>query len=158
MFYSTDIARAQSTKHILLVEDNPGDIRLIREAIKGIDESIELHVAMDGDEALNYLNKGGSYQYTVMPDLILLDLNLPKKGGRIILKSIKEDSVLRRIPVIVLTISQAEDDILQCYDLHANCYIMKPFDIEKFMLMVKFITQYWFSVVTLPPKKERRHE
>ena len=135
---------------ILLVEDNPGDVRLTIEALKEGKVSNHLSVARDGVEAIAFLRREGPYTQASRPDLILLDLNLPKKDGREVLAEIKEDSSLRRIPVVVLTTSKAEEDILRTYDLHANCYITKPVDLEQFISVVRSIDDFWLSVVRLP--------
>jgi CheY-like chemotaxis protein len=135
---------------ILLVEDNPGDVRLTREALKEGKVHNHLHVAPDGVEALAFLNREGPYAHAVRPDLILLDLNLPRKGGREVLEVIKSDASLRHIPVVILTSSQAEQDIARAYDLHANCYITKPVDLDQFITVVKSIEDFWFTVVKLP--------
>jgi CheY-like chemotaxis protein len=135
---------------ILLVEDNPGDVRLTIEALKEGKVSNHLSVARDGVEALSFLRREGPHANAARPDLILLDLNLPKKDGREVLAEIKEDSRLRRIPVVVLTTSKAEEDILRTYDLHANCYITKPVDLEQFISVVRSIDDFWLSVVRLP--------
>ncbi|AKJ00125.1 response regulator receiver domain-containing protein [Archangium gephyra] len=135
---------------ILLVEDNPGDVRLTIEALKEGKVRNRLSVARDGVEALAFLRREGSHASASRPDLILLDLNLPKKDGREVLAEIKEDSRLRRIPVVVLTTSKAEEDILRTYDLHANCYITKPVDLEQFISVVRSIDDFWLSVVRLP--------
>jgi two-component system, chemotaxis family, response regulator Rcp1 len=135
---------------ILLVEDNPGDVRLTIEALKEGKVSNRLSVARDGVEALSFLRRQGPHANAARPDLILLDLNLPKKDGREVLAEIKEDSRLRRIPVVVLTTSKAEEDILRTYDLHANCYITKPVDLEQFISVVRSIDDFWLSVVRLP--------
>jgi two-component system, chemotaxis family, response regulator Rcp1 len=136
---------------ILLVEDNPGDVRLTIEALKEGKVRNHLSVARDGVEALAFLRREGPHANAARPDLILLDLNLPKKDGREVLAEIKEDSRLRRIPVVVLTTSKAEEDILRTYDLHANCYITKPVDLEQFFSVVRSIDDFWLSVVRLPP-------
>jgi len=135
---------------ILLVEDNPGDVRLTQEAFKEGKVSNKLSVAKDGVEALAFLRREGEYAGVPRPDVILLDLNLPRKDGREVLAEIKEDDDLRRIPVVVLTTSQAEQDILKTYNLHANCYITKPVDLERFITVVKSIETFWLSVVKLP--------
>jgi two-component system, chemotaxis family, response regulator Rcp1 len=135
---------------VLLVEDNPGDVRLTKEALKEGKLLNQLTVVGDGVEALSFLRKEGKYADAVQPELILLDLNLPKKDGREVLAEIKADPNLRRIPVVVLTTSSAEEDILRIYDLHANCYITKPVDLEQFMGVVKSIEDFWVSVVKLP--------
>lgn len=135
---------------VLLVEDNPGDVRLTKEALKEGKLLNQLTVVGDGVEALSFLRKEGIYADALQPELILLDLNLPKKDGREVLAEIKADPNLRRIPVVVLTTSSAEEDILKIYDLHANCYITKPVDLEQFMGVVKSIEDFWVSVVKLP--------
>jgi two-component system, chemotaxis family, response regulator Rcp1 len=135
---------------ILLVEDNPGDVRLTIEALKEGKVRNHLSVARDGVEALAFLRREGPHASASRTDLILLDLNLPKKDGREVLAEIKEDSRLRRIPVVVLTTSKAEEDILRTYDLHANCYITKPVDLEQFIAVVRSIDDFWLSVVRLP--------
>ncbi|HLB70067.1 MAG: response regulator [Candidatus Methanoperedens sp.] len=138
---------------ILLVEDNPGDVRLTIEAFKESKIRNSLHVAGDGVEALAYLRREGMYSDAPRPDLILLDLNLPKKDGRQVLKEIKEDPVLKRIPVAVMTTSKAEEDIIRSYDLHANCYISKPIDLDQFISVVRSLENFWFSIVTLPSEE-----
>ena len=139
---------------ILLVEDNPGDVRLTIEALKEGKVHNTLSVARDGVEALAFLRREGAFARASRPDLILLDLNLPRKDGREVLAEIKEDPLLRRIPGVVLTPSKAEEDILRTYDLHANCYIAKPVDLEQFISVVRSIDDFWLSVVRLPPKPE----
>jgi two-component system, chemotaxis family, response regulator Rcp1 len=141
---------------VLLVEDNPGDVRLTKEALKEGKLLNQLTVVGDGVEALSFLRKEGKYADAIQPELILLDLNLPKKDGREVLAEIKADSKLRRIPVVVLTTSSAEEDILKIYDLHANCYITKPVDLEQFMGVVKSIEDFWVSVVKLPSHEATR--
>ena len=136
---------------ILLVEDNPGDVRLTIEALREGKMHNTLHVVGDGVEALAFLHREGQYADAPMPDLILLDLNLPKKDGREVLTELKEDPALRTIPVVVLTTSKAEEDVLKTYDLHANCYVTKPVDLEKFIVVVRSIDVFWLTVVTLPP-------
>ncbi len=140
---------------ILLVEDNPGDIRLAEEALRESKVSNQLYTVKDGVEALSYLRKEGKYREAVRPDLILLDLNLPKKDGREVLAEIKEDPYLKRIPVVILTISSDEMDVLKSYNLHANCYITKPIDINQFHKVVKAIDDFWFTIVKLPPNGSR---
>ncbi len=135
---------------ILLVEDSPGDIRLTVEAMKDAKVVNRLSVVKDGEEALAFLHREGRYREAVRPDLILLDLNLPKKDGREVLAEIKEDPELRRIPVVVLTTSTAEQDIFKTYDLHANCYITKPVDLEQFMRVVRLVDDFWLTIVKLP--------
>lgn len=137
---------------ILLVEDNPGDVRLTIEALKEGKVRNTLSVTKDGVEALAFLRREGPHAKAPRPDLILLDLNLPRKDGREVLAEIKEDPVLRRIPVVVLTTSKAEEDILRTYDLHANCYITKPVDLDQFISVVRSIDEFWLAVVRLPPK------
>ncbi len=134
----------------LLVEDNPADVRLTREALMEGKILQNLHVVGDGVEAMAFLRKEGAYAESPRPDLILLDLNLPRKDGREVLAEIKEDEDLRRIPVVVLTSSQAEQDVLKSYNLHVNCYVTKPMDLEQFSLVVRSIEQFWFSIVQLP--------
>jgi CheY-like chemotaxis protein len=136
---------------ILLVEDNPGDERLTREALKEGKVYSNLHWVKDGVEAMEFLRRQGKYHDVPRPDIILLDLNLPKKDGREVLQDIKNDDALKRIPVVVLTTSKAEEDVLRTYDLHANCYVTKPVDLEKFIVVVKSIDVFWLTVVTLPP-------
>lgn len=135
---------------ILLVEDNDGDVRLTIEALKEGKVRNRLAVARDGVEALQILRKEGKFADAPRPDLILLDLNLPRKDGREVLAEIKNDPGLRRIPVVVLTTSQAEEDIIRTYDLHANCYITKPVGLENFLQVVKTIDDFWLDVVRLP--------
>ena len=139
---------------ILLVEDNPGDVRLTIEALKEGKVANEINVAVDGIEALAFLRREGKYENAPKPDLILLDLNLPKKNGREVLAEIKMNSHLKCIPVVILTSSQAEKDIVTTYNLHANCYITKPVDFEQFIQVVKSIENFWFKVVKLPPNEE----
>ena len=137
---------------ILLVEDNPGDVRLTQEALKDAKVLNNLRVACDGVEAMAFLRRQASYTEAVRPDLILLDLNLPRKDGRQVLAEIKGDEQLRRIPVVILTTSSAEQDILKTYDLHANCYITKPVGLEQFATVVKVIEDFWLTIVKLPPE------
>lgn len=140
--------------NILLVEDNPGDVRLTKEAFKEGRLLNEIEVVMDGVEAMDYLKKRGQYASATRPDLILLDLNLPKKNGHEVLKEIKSDDSLRLIPVIILTTSRAERDILEAYGLNANSYVSKPVDMNQFMEVVKAFEFFWFMVATLPPKEQ----
>ena len=135
---------------ILLVEDNPADVRLTQEALKEGKVFSNLHWAKDGVEALEFLRKQGPHANAPRPDIILLDLNLPKKDGREVLSVIKSDDQLKRIPVVILTTSKAEEDVLKTYNLHANCYVTKPVDLEQFIRVVKTIDQFWLTVVTLP--------
>ncbi len=137
---------------ILLVEDNPGDVRLTREALKDGKIVNNLHVAEDGVDALAFLRREGKYHNAVRPELILLDLNLPKKDGREVLAEIKADKELKRIPVVILTSSAAEQDIVKSYNLHANCYVTKPVDLDQFINVVKSIEHFWLTVVKLPPE------
>lgn len=138
---------------ILLVEDNPGDVRLTIEALKDGRVSNTLNVVSDGVEAIEYLRKQGKHADAHRPDLILLDLNLPRKDGREVLAEIKADRHLRTIPVVVLTTSQAEDDILRVYNCNANCYIAKPVDFDQFMRVVRSIEDFWLTIVKLPPEE-----
>jgi chemotaxis family two-component system response regulator Rcp1 len=132
------------------VEDNPGDVRLAREVLKDAKVSNNLHAVGDGVEAMDFLHRKGKYTASPRPDLILLDLNLPRKDGREVLKEIKEHPALRSIPVVILTTSSSEADVLQSYDLHANCYISKPVDLNGFLKVVQSIDNFWLSVVRLP--------
>ena len=141
---------------VLLVEDNPGDVRLTKEALKEGKMLNRVTVVGDGVEALSFLRRQGKYADAGQPDLILLDLNLPKKDGRQVLAEIKADPGLKRIPVVVLTTSSAEEDILKTYDLHANCYVTKPVDLEQFMRVVKSIKDFWITVVKLPSEDAER--
>ncbi|MBV9895065.1 MAG: response regulator [Chloroflexi bacterium] len=135
---------------ILLVEDNPGDVRLTIEGLNEGKVRNNLHVARDGVEALAFLRREGEFRDAVRPDLILLDLNLPRKDGREVLLDIKSDPTLKTIPVVVLTTSRAEQDVLHSYELQANCYITKPVDLEQFITVVKSIEDFWLTIVTLP--------
>jgi CheY-like chemotaxis protein len=137
---------------VLLVEDNPGDVRLTREALKDGKVSNNLSVMQDGVEALRFLRREGPYADAPRPDVVLLDLNLPKKDGREVLQEMKQDRSLRTIPVVVLTSSDAERDIVGAYELQANCYITKPVDLDQFITAVKSIEDFWFSIVKLPPE------
>ena len=136
----------------MLVEDNPGDVRLTREALKDAKMSNVLHVVEDGALALDFLHRRGDYVNARRPDLILLDLNLPRKNGREVLQEIKQDPRLKIIPVVILTTSQAEEDILGAYSEHANCYITQPVDFSQLTKIVRTIEDFWLSIVTLPPK------
>ena len=135
---------------ILLVEDNPGDIRLIVEVLKEGKINNNLSVVEDGEQALAYLRREGDFQHSIVPDIILLDLNLPKINGTEVLAEIKKDPLLKYIPVIILTTSEAEQDILKAYDLHANCYITKPVNLEQFLTVVRSIENFWLTIVKLP--------
>ncbi len=137
---------------ILMVEDNPGDVRLTVEALKEGKVRNNLHTVPDGVQAMAFLRRQGQYAKVPRPDLVLLDLNLPKMDGREVLAEIKEDPDLRRLPVVILTVSKAEQDILKSYNLHANCYITKPVDLDQFLGVVKSIEDFWLTVVMLPPK------
>ena len=134
---------------ILLVEDNPGDVRLTKEALKDARVANNLHVTMDGVEALAFLRKQGKHGAVPRPDLILLDLNLPKKNGREVLEEIKEEEALRHIPVVILTTSQAEQDVVESYRLQANAYVTKPVDLDQFLKVVSSIEQFWLEIVKL---------
>ncbi len=136
---------------ILLIEDNPGDVRLTVEALKESKIINNLNVVDDGIEALSYLQKEGIYKDKPRPDLIILDLNLPKKDGREVLGEIKSEDSLKQIPIVILTTSEAEEDIIKSYELHANCYITKPVNMEQFVKVVKSVGDFWFSIVILPP-------
>jgi len=136
---------------ILLVEDNPGDVRLTQEALSEGKVRNRVHVVMDGEAAMAFLRREGEYADVPLPDLILLDLNLPKKDGREVLREIKEDENLKHIPVVVLTTSSADEDILRSYNLHANCYITKPIDFDRFIYVVRSIEDFWLTIVRLPP-------
>jgi len=136
--------------NILLIEDNPGDVRLTQEAFKEGNMNIKLDVVMDGVEAIKYLRKEMPYNQATMPDLILLDLNLPKKDGREVLQEIKTDAKLKRTPVVVLTTSNAQQDILKSYNLHVNCYVNKPVDFDKFFDIIQKIEDFWLSTAILP--------
>ncbi|MGA2090144.1 MAG: response regulator [Endomicrobiales bacterium] len=139
---------------ILLVEDNPGDVELAKEALVESKLLSNLHAVCDGEAAIDYLRKLGQYENAVRPDLIILDLNLPKKDGREVLKEIKEDEHLKSIPVVVLSMSGAEADMLNAYKLHANCFITKPIDFNQFINVVHAIEHFWFTIVCLPPKPD----
>ena len=135
---------------ILLIEDNPGDARLATEALREAKVHNNLRWVPDGEEAIALLRRTGKYETAARPDLILLDLNLPRRDGRQVLEEIKADTSLRRIPVVVLTTSQAEEDILKAYNLNANCYITKPVDLDQFIRVVKSIEDFWLTIVKLP--------
>ncbi len=136
--------------NLLLIEDNPGDIKLIKETLKENRFLTELTVITDGEEALNYLKRRGEYEFEPHPDLILLDLNLPRLNGQEILAEIKKDEELKRIPVIVLTSSTEENDIYKSYNLNANCYISKPVDLDNFIKVIRSIENFWLTIVKLP--------
>ncbi len=135
---------------ILLVEDNPGDVRLTQEALKEGKVANNLHVSYDGVEALTYLRGEGNHADRTLPDLILLDLNLPKKDGRAVLEEIKNDEELKKIPVVILTTSRDEEDVLKTYKLHANCFISKPVELDQFIHVIRSIEDFWLTVVRLP--------
>jgi CheY-like chemotaxis protein len=147
----------QELAEILLVEDNPGDIFLTREALKSSRLWNHLSVVRDGVEALSYLRREGEFSGSVRPDLILLDLNLPRKNGGEVLEEIKAEEDLKRIPVVVLTSSQADEDILKAYGEHANCCITKPVDLQKFITVINSIEDFWFAIVRLPPNDRSMH-
>lgn len=135
---------------ILLVEDNPGDVRLAQEVFKEAKVANKMNVVSDGEEALAFLRREGVHSGACRPDLVLLDLNLPKKSGHEVLSEIKADDTLKRIPVVILTVSKDEEDIFKSYNLHANCFITKPVNLEQFMSVVKSIEDFWLTVVKLP--------
>jgi two-component system, chemotaxis family, response regulator Rcp1 len=135
---------------ILLVEDNPGDVRLMKEALKEAEVATELNAVYDGEAALKFLRRADGYADSRRPDLIFLDLNLPRRDGREVLAEIKSDDELRRIPVVVLTTSEAERDVTNAYDLHANCYVKKPIDLDKFIEVVRECERFWLQVARLP--------
>ena len=137
---------------ILLVEDNPADIRLVQEVFKEARINNKMHVTLNGEKAMQLLRRESEYAHVSRPDLIILDLNLPKKDGKEVLKEIKEDMNLKTIPVIILTTSNAEDDLIETYENNANCYITKPVDLDNFIKVVKTIENFWLSVVKLPPR------
>ena len=141
---------------ILLVEDNPGDADLAREALEGSKFNNILNVVDDGEKAMAYLRRDGLYAKVSRPDLILLDLNIPKKDGRQVLAEIKEDDNLKRIPVVILTTSRAEEDVIKSYNLHCNCYITKPIDLNQFLSVVRSIEDFWLSIVVLPPNGAKK--
>ncbi len=136
--------------NVLLIEDSPADVRLTKETLKEEKMRLTLHVVSDGVEALHFLRKEGKFQEAVRPDLVLLDLNLPKKDGREVLKEIKSDDDLKTIPIVVLTVSKAEEDVFRAYNLHANCYITKPIDLDQFSIVVRSIKEFWLTIVKLP--------
>jgi two-component system, chemotaxis family, response regulator Rcp1 len=138
---------------ILMADDNKGDVRLTLEALKGAKVKNNVHVVENGIEAMAFLRKEGKYANVPRPDIILLDLNMPKKDGREVLQEIKSDPDLKCIPVVILTVSQAEEDILKTYNLHANCFISKPVDLDQFIKIVKSLEDFWFTIVKLPPNE-----
>lgn len=141
---------------ILLVEDDPGDVELIRQSFKESRGLVDINHVPDGQECMDYLNQEGPYKESVRPDLILLDLNMPRKDGREVLKEIKQDQKLRKIPILILTTSDADADIDKSYDLGANCFITKPIEFEEFKRVVDRVTDFWFSVVKLPNQKDTK--
>jgi two-component system, chemotaxis family, response regulator Rcp1 len=145
----SDLSAARPIE-ILLIEDSPADVRLTREALRDAKVRNNLHVVGDGDEAMEFLEQRDRHAAAIRPDLILLDLNLPRKSGREVLEEVKRHPELRRIPVVVLTTSQAEEDIMRSYDLHANCYIQKPVDLDRFITVVRSIEDFWLTIVKLP--------
>jgi len=141
----------KSTIDIMLVEDNPADARLTEEATRDCGLPTKLHHVWDGEQAMEFLTRGDGYADAPRPDIILLDLNMPKMDGRAVLQQLKANPQLLTIPVVVLTTSDAEEDVLRSYELHANCYVQKPVDLEKFMSIVGLIENFWLSAVRLPP-------
>ena len=139
--------------NILLVEDNAGDVRLVKEGLNEGKLYHRLHVVEDGEKAMEFLRRQGAYSEAPYPDIILLDLNLPRKDGREVLAEVKNDPALKNIPVVILTTSDAEQDVLKTYEYHANCYITKPVDLEQFIKVVKSIENFWFTIVKLPLKE-----
>ncbi len=147
------VGRTVRAVQILMIEDNPADVRLTTEGLKDAKLHINLNVAKDGVEAMAYLYREGKYAAAPRPDLIILDLNLPRKDGREVLAEIKRDETLRRVPVVILTASEADEDILRAYDLHVNCYITKPVDLDQFIKVVQNIEEFWLTIVKLPPNE-----
>jgi len=141
-----------NTIDILIVEDNKGDARLIKEVFFENKIFNSLHFVNDGIEAMDFLHSRGKYKGVDIPDLIILDLNLPRKDGREVLAEIKSDEKLKHIPVVIMTISQADEDVLRSYNLHANCYVTKPIDLDQFTRVIRSIENFWFTIVKLPPK------
>ncbi len=137
---------------ILLVEDNPADVRLTQEVMKEIKVLNRMHVVSDGEEALDFLYQRGAHSGAVRPDVVILDLNLPRKNGREVLAEVKADKSLRTIPIVILTVSSAEEDVLRSYELYANCYITKPIDIEQFSKVVRAVEEFWLEIVKLPAR------
>lgn len=149
----SDVEGSGRPAEFLLVEDNPGDVRLTREALNESKFRNHLSVVGDGVEAMAFLRREGPYAEAPRPDLILLDLNLPKKSGREVLAEIKADESLRRIPVVVITSSEAEQDIFATYNLHVNCYVSKPVDLDQFIKVVRSISTFWLTIVKLPDER-----
>ena len=145
-----DIDRLGRPADFLLVEDNPGDVRLTQEALKSHKVQNNLHVVTDGEEAMAFLRKQGKYKDAPRPDIILLDLNLPKKDGREVLAEIKSDPALKTIPVVIITSSEAEQDVIKSYNLNANCYVTKPVNLDQFIKVVQSINDFWLTIVKLP--------
>ena len=151
MTTSTSVT-ATDTFHVLLVEDNPADVRLTKEVLSEGKATSTLHIVADGEQALQFLRNKGAFASSPRPDLILLDLNLPRKDGREVLAEIKKDPVLKLIPVVILTTSRSDRDILESYNLHANCYVSKPVDLLEFMEVIRTIEDFWLSMVRLPTR------
>jgi len=151
-----DVSKLVKPIEILLVEDNPGDADLTREAMENNKMHVAMHVVGDGVEAMAFLRRTGKYVNAPRPDIVLLDLNLPKKDGKEVLAEIKADQDLKRIPVVILTISKDEEDILKSYNLHANCYITKPIDLNQFVKVAKSIEDFWLTIVKLPPNESKK--
>ena len=150
--YSMNLGETGKFIQILMVEDNPADVRLTMEALKDSKVLTNFSVVGDGVEAMAFLQKEGKYAEAPRPDLILLDLSLPKKDGRELLKEIKADDELKRIPIVILTTSHDEEDIIKAYNFHANCYVTKPVDLDQFIKLVKSIEDFWLTIVKLPPQ------
>ena len=148
-------SQVENPLEVLLIEDNPGDVRLTEEAFKEASIVCNLHVTMDGVDAMDFLCNRGRFEEAPQPDFILLDLNLPRKDGRQVLKEIKGHPSLRHIPVVILSTSQSEEDIFQSYNLQANCYISKPVDIDRFIEIIKSIKRFWFDIAILPGRKPK---
>jgi two-component system, chemotaxis family, response regulator Rcp1 len=147
-----DPVQGEKKVDILLVEDNPADVRLTKEALKECKILVNLHVVVDGVQAMDFLRHKGEFANAANPDLVLLDLNLPKKNGIEVLQEIKNDDSLRHLPVVILTTSKAEQDIIKSYTMYASCYITKPVDLEQFIYLVKSFEDFWLTIVKLPPK------
>ena len=140
--------------HVLLVEDSPGDVRLTREAFRDADDSIDLHVVSDGVEAMTFLRREGAHALAPRPDIILLDLNLPRMDGREVLAEVKKDDRLKTVPVVILTTSESDADITTAYQLHANCYLSKPVTLEAFEGLVQISSEFWLTRVKLPARDD----
>ncbi len=149
------LGKISHSLQVLLVEDNLGDVRLTEEALEENKLLLNMHVVGDGVEALAFLKREGNFSDAPHPDLILLDLNLPRMDGREFLSKIKDDPDFRRIPVVILTVSESEEDVFNTYDLHANCYITKPVNMDQFVKVVKLVKDFWFTIVKLPPDVAR---